>query len=123
MGGLLQLPLSTLMELELYAYPDSDSDRIIISNLAGLLTPDNSKVALINIATETSSSLLPAAVWTQLTGDLTITLDYVAKAFDESPSAFSCANPAFKEYSISEAAEVCDRLSIKSKSDKVIQGR
>jgi hypothetical protein len=112
------------MELVLYACPDSDSDRIIFSNLSGSLAPDNCKVALINIATEkTSSCLVPAAVWTQLTGELIVTLDYVAKAFDESPSAFSCANTAFKGYSVSEAAEVCDRLSIKSKSDEVIQGR
>jgi hypothetical protein len=76
-------PFSNVMELELFACPDSDSDRIILSGMTGSLTPDNSKEALINIDTETPSSLLPTALWTQLTGELTVTLDYVAKAFDE----------------------------------------
>jgi hypothetical protein len=76
-------PFANVQELELYACPDVDSTRITISNLTGTLTPDNAKMPLLNLATQSPASMRPTAVWKQASGQLTVKLDYLALAYDE----------------------------------------
>ena len=84
---------SNVQELEVYACLDADSTRIIIKNLTGSLTPDNPKMALVNLATESPDSLRPTGIWTQSAGQLEVKVDYLAKAYDEMTFGINLAYP------------------------------
>jgi len=74
---------SNVQELQFFACLDADSTRIFFKNLTGTLTPDDPKMTLVNLATESPGSLKATGIWTQSTGQLEVKLDYLAKAYDE----------------------------------------
>lgn len=76
-------PYSNIQEFEIYACADSESTRINVSNLTGSVIPNHPKMPLENLVAQSPTSLVPSAVWTQSTVELTLKVDYMAQAFDE----------------------------------------